>query len=149
MLQELKSARYFSRKTKRMNVYRFPFASLHIYDSDFSFFRYMFKNNSFPFLSADILHFCHGSHPNNLQTRVMVKLTTLYHLTRDHVTTNRYGFRWNILMSDKLKSDNDDVLKKQNDKRGLRKFTYIRKSCEDKETKNSTQVNALQAIINK
>ena len=51
-------------------------------------------------------------------------------------------------MSDKLKSDNDDVLKKQNDERGLRKFTYIRKSCEDKETKNSTQVNALEAIIN-
>ena len=132
-----------------MNVYRFPFASLHIDDSDFSFFRYMFKNDSFPFLSADILHFCYGSHPNNLQTRVMVKITTLDHLTKDHVTTNRYGIRWNILRSDKLKSDNDDVLKKQNDERGLRKFTYIRKSCEDKETKNSTQVNALQAIINK
>ena len=131
-----------------MNVYRFPFACLHIDDSDFSFFRYMFKNNSFPFLSADILHFCYGSHPNNLQTRVMVKITMLDHLTKDHVTTNRHGIHWNISMSDKLKSDNDDVLKKQNDERGLRKFTYIRESCEDKETKNSTQVNALQAIIN-
>ena len=79
----------------------------------------------------------------------MVKITTLDNLTKDHVTTNRYGIRWNILRSDKLKSDNDDVLKKQNDERGLKKFTYIRKSCEDKETKNSTQVNALQAIINK